>query len=247
MNPHQTNDSTGTTDPFKKTQWTLIELAQRGTGTAALDALNTLCTNYWYPIYAFIRRTCGQHEEAQDLTQGYFADLLKRGYLADADRKHGGKFRAFLLADVKQYLGNQHRRATAKKRGGGAEHIPIRGEWANERYGHEPVDHVTPDQTFDRQWALTLLNRVMEALQREYEAKQRQEIFEALKQFISWNAGEESYADAARRLGKDENYVKVNVFRMRKRYRELLEAEVGQVVPAEEVANEIRLLAASIC
>ena len=247
MSSPEPHSSSTTGDRFPDSRWSLIGKFQKGSETVAREALDTLCRIYWYPIYGYIRHVSGRPEEAQDLTQGYFLHLLQRDYINHASQEKG-KFRAFLLADVKLYLANERRSANSEKRGGKVQIVPIQVDWAEERYGHEPVDNVTPDQLYDRQWALTLLARVMESLRGEYEKKERLPLFEALKQFISWNAGDESYSQAAVKLGRDENYVKQNVYRMRQSYRKLLEAEVGHTVASpEEVAAEIRHLAASLC
>ena len=243
----ETKPSTTTGERFPQTLWSMVRHVQHGSEMVASEALNKLCRIYWHPIYGYIRNAAGRPEEAEDLTQGYFLHLLERDYINQASQDKG-KFRAFLLADVKLFLSNERRSAKSEKRGGKVQIVPIQQDWAEERYGHEPVDNVTPDQLYDRHWATTLLARVIELLRAEYERKGRLELFEALKQFISWNAGDEPYSVAAHKLGRDENYVKQNVYRMRQSYRKLLEAEVAQTVTSpEEIEMEIRHLAASLC
>lgn len=232
-------------DLFLTTRWSLVLKARSNQTTEAQKALNELCSAYWYPVYAYIRRTSASPEDAQDLTQGYFAGLLERGYLDRADREKG-KLRAFLLADVKLFLSNERGRQRAEKRGGGRVIESFDKALAEQRYDVEPVDHNSPDQLFDRAWATTLLNGVQETLQREYSLKGQQSTFEVLQQFIAWNAGDESYADVATKLGKTVSDVKVSVHRMRKRYRALLEEVVSDTVSSpEEVAQEIGMLAAA--
>ena len=234
-------------DIFPDSRWTLVVRAQSAPGTSAFDALNSLCSIYWQPIYAFIRRSGLSSEEAEDLTQGYLQNLMDRNYLSQASPEKG-KLRAFLLADLKLYLSNERRRANSQKRGGGKLFIPIDRQWAEEYYTHEPADEVSPADLFDRRWAMTLLDRVLQLVREDYSLRGRDDLFDALKQFISWNAGEEPYADVAERLGRDTNYVKQNVLRLRKLYRRILEEEVGHTVSSpDEVLDEIRHLAASLC
>ena len=237
--PHQVPDL------FLTTRWSLVLRARAGTTTEAHKALDDLCSAYWYPVYAYIRRTCASPEDAQDLTQGYFANLLERGYLDRADRGKG-KLRAFLLADVKLFLSNERGRQHASKRGGRRVIESYDQALAEQRYEVEPVDHNSPDQLFDRTWAATLLAGVQTALQQEYAQKGQQRIFETLQQFIAWNAGEQSYEDVAVKLGKTVGDVKVSVYRMRKRYRALLEQQVADTVSSpDEMDQEIKALAAA--
>ncbi len=232
-------------DLFLTTRWSLVLKARSSQTTEAQKALNELCSSYWYPVYAYIRRMNASPEDAQDLTQGYFANLLERGYLDRANREKG-KLRAFLLADIKLFLSNERGRQRAEKRGGGRVIESFDQALAEQRYDVEPVDHNSPDQLFDRAWATTLLNGVQDSLLSEYALKGQQSTFEVLQQFIAWNAGDESYADVAAKLGKTVSDVKVSVHRMRKRYRALLEEVVSDTVSSpEEVAQEIGMLAAA--
>ncbi|MFZ4763613.1 MAG: RNA polymerase sigma factor [Roseimicrobium sp.] len=238
-------DDNRATDLFLTTRWSLVLRARSDATVEASGALNELCSAYWYPIYAYIRRHSASPEDTEDLTQGYFEDLLGRGYLdrAEADK---GKLRAFLLTDVKFHLAKEHGRRRALKRGGGKTFISIDQVMAEQRYGVEPVDNVTPDQLFDRAWATTLLAKVQDKLRAEYAAKGHSAVIEALEPFIAWNAGEETYATVALRLGKSESDIKVSVHRMRKRYRTLLEAEIADTVASQEdVQSELSMLAAS--
>lgn len=242
------------TDDFLPTRWSLVIRSRQGSEEGAAAALNDLCSIYWYPIYAYVRRSGNTPEEAEDLTQAYFENLLSRGYLDEACQEKG-KLRAFLLTDLKLFLSNERRRANARKRGGGVTFVPVDRQWAENRYAHEPSDTNTPAEAFDRRWALTLLGRVLERLRLDYVEKGRENLFEALRPFLSWNSGGDNYAEVASRLAPDEegrprtvDYVKKNVERLRKRYRKLLEDEVAQTVGSpEDMADEIRHLAAAIC
>jgi RNA polymerase sigma-70 factor (ECF subfamily) len=237
-------DSSDAPDLFLTTRWSLVLKARSDHATEALHALDDLCSAYWYPVYAFIRRTCASPEDAEDLTQSYFAGLMERGYLDRASRDKG-KLRAFLLADVKLFLSNERGRQRSAKRGGGRVIESFGQAIAEQRYDVEPADHNSPEQLFDRAWATTLLSNVQESLRSEFAQKDKQSVFEVLQQFIAWNAGDESYADVATKLGKTVSDVKVSVHRMRKRYRVLLEQAVADTVSSpEEVAQEISVLAA---
>lgn len=240
-------------DDFQPTPWSLILRAKEGNEALAIQALNTLCSLYWYPLYVYIRRSGHSPEETEDLTQGYFESLLSRRYLDHASEEKG-KLRAFLLADLKFYLSNERRRNEAQRRGGGATFVPIDRQWAEDRYFHEPVDDTTPADSFDRRWALNLLGRVLERVREDYEKRGREDLFEALRPFLSWNADGESYAEVAARLDPDENgiprnenYVKKNVQRLRELYRKLLKEEVARTVDTQEaIDEEIRYLAAMV-
>jgi DNA-directed RNA polymerase specialized sigma24 family protein len=239
------NEPSHAPDLFLITRWSLVLKARSEQPAEAGRALNDLCAAYWYPVYAYIRRTCASPEDAQDLTQGCFADLLERRYLDRADQGRG-KLRAFLLADVKLHLSNERDRQNAAKRGGGRIIESYDQALAEQRYGVEPMDHNSPEQLFDRAWATTLLNGVTETLRKEFAARGQEPVFEALQQFIAWNAGDESYADVAARLGKSVGDIKVTVHRLRKRFRALLEKTVADTVTTpEEVQQEIGMLAAA--
>ncbi len=240
------NPSSETQDDFSQTRWSIVLRARSDDDREANKALDALCRSYWPPIYSYIRRWSNSPQEAEDLTQSYFLNLLERGYLNSADPAKG-KLRAFLLTDLKFFLSNNRSKARAEKRGGGQVAVPIDHGFAEEFYTHEPVDTVTPEQLFDRRWALTVLASVMDSLAAEYARRGKGALFETLKQFISWNAGEESYTQVAVRLGKSESDIKVSVHRLRKRYREILRDEVSQTVSSPaEIEAEIRYLASSI-
>jgi DNA-directed RNA polymerase specialized sigma24 family protein len=249
-----TSTESTVSDDFQPTRWSLVLKAREANEATAAAALNSLCSIYWYPLYVYIRRCGHTPEEAEDLTQSYFESLLSRQYLDRASRDKG-KLRAFLLADLKFHLSNERRRLQAQRRGGGATFVPVDRQWAEDRYVHEPADETTPADSFDRRWALTLLGRVLERLRDEYIEKGREDLFEALRPFLSWNAGGDNYAEVAARLKPDEhgvvrneNYVKKNVQRLRERYRKILEDEVAQTVDSPEaVEEEIRHLAAAVC
>ena len=220
---------------------------QAGTDSPqAHQALETLCGNYWYPLYAYVRRQGHSAHDAQDLTQAFFERLLEKNYLADVQRDKG-RFRSFLLASLKHFLANEWDREQALKRGGGKRLIALDEDSAESRYKLEPKDDLSADKIYERRWALTLLDQVLGKLRNEFEKDGRLEQFETLKQYLSAGRTSVSYAQAADKLGMNEGAIKVAVHRLRKRYRELLRAEIAQTVAtASEVEAEIRYLFAAL-
>ena len=217
--------------------------AGRASSPEAGCALEDLCTVYWLPLYAFVRRSGYSEHDAQDLTQEFFARLLEKGWLGAADRKRG-KFRTFLLTALKHFLANEWDRSQRLKRGGGHAFLSFDGATAEARYGMEPQDHRTPERAFERRWALALLDSVLTRLREEYATAGKATAFEELKGAITGTAA--PYEQIAARLGVTENAVKLGVYRLKQRYRELLRAEVAQTVaaPGEIDAELAHLLAA---
>jgi RNA polymerase sigma-70 factor (ECF subfamily) len=229
---------------FATTRWSVVLRAGAGSA-AADDALAKLCRAYWYPLYAFVRRQGHGPHDAQDLTQGFFARLLEKKDLAAVDRSKG-KFRSFLLAAMKHYLANEWDRAHAQKRGGGLALISIDDAEAEGRYAHEAAEQRTPEQLFDRRWALTLLDQVLARLEDEMACAGKRAIFDALK-FALTGASAAPYEEIARHLGTTEGALKVAIHRLRDRYRTLLREEIAETVgSAAEVDEELRHLFAAL-
>jgi len=230
---------------FATTRWSVVlAAADRGGGQAA-EALETLCRAYWYPLYAYVRRKGYKPEDAQDLTQEFFARLLAKGYLA-AVHPEKGKFRWFLQSAVKRFLGNEQERALAGKRGGGAFHVPFDGEKAEDRYRLEAADPLTPDKLFDRAWAVNLIEAANRSLEEECLLEGKGELFERLKVFFSGEQSESTYAEIGARLHMTEGAVKVAVHRLRRRYRDMLREQIAQTVSTRtEVEEELRDLLAA--
>ena len=228
---------------FAATRWTLVLAASRGCATPrAAEAMAELCRVYWYPLYAYVRRRGHDTHEAEDLTQEFFLRLLAKDSLASVDREKG-KFRAFLLASLKNFLANQWDRRQAKKRGGGQTVLPLDTLDAESRYRLEPSHNLTPERLFERQWAMTVLDQVLARLQAEFAAGGKQTLFDRLKQFLTAARGSVGYAPIAAELNMSEGAVKVAVHRLRRRYRELLRDEIAQTVAnPEEIDEEIRYL-----
>jgi len=205
-------------------------------------ALAELCRAYWFPLYAYVRRRGHTKEDAEDLTQAFFARFLARNYLEGLSAERG-RFRAFLLASLKHFLANEWDKSQTQKRGGNVPHLSLDWQTADTKFQVAAVNEPSPDKAFDREWAVTLLAKVIERLQKECEAEDKVKLFEQLKIFLTTGKGELSHAEAAKSLGVDETAVRVAVHRLRKRYRQLLCDEIAQTLAdAADVDEEMRAL-----
>jgi RNA polymerase sigma-70 factor (ECF subfamily) len=227
---------------FPTTRWTLVVAAGDPHEKEARSALVSLCENYWYPLYAYLRRRGYLADQAQDLTQGFFIRMLEGRYLDRADPEKG-RFRSFLLSSLKFFVADEEDRDRAHKRGGGAL-VPLEFSSGEERYRREPAHDETPERIFERRWALSVLDRVVERLREEFVQHGRPEHFERLKIFLLGQS-DAPYAALAREMNTSEGALKVAIHRLRKRYRELFRQEIADTVadPAE-VESELRYLAA---
>jgi len=227
---------------FGTTHWSLI-LAARDRGTPQADeALAALCAAYWYPLYAFIRRRGHDPDRAADLTQGFFARLLEKDYLASVDPSKG-RFRAFLLAACKHFLANAHDQEVALKRGGGRRPVSIDRRDAEGRYICEPAHDLTPERLFERRWALTLLDRALDQVGREFHRGGKGVLYHRLKVVLTGAEGAAPYARLGAELGMTEAAVKKAVQRLRQRYREVLRELVAETVDEpDQVDDEILAL-----
>jgi len=234
-------------DPaFHTTHWSLIVAAGREGGERAQAALADLCQAYWYPLYAFLRRHGHSADDAADLTQAFFATLLEKGYLADADPERG-RFRSFLLTAVSRFASKEQDRAAAQKRGGGTNTLSLDFNDGERRYQREPADNWTPERIFERRWALTLLDRTLASLRRDHEAAGKLASFEAFKAFLTADSSPGPLRQVAKQLGITEGAAKVAVHRLRQKYRELLRAEITQTVAGEEdVEDELGVLLSAL-
>jgi RNA polymerase sigma-70 factor (ECF subfamily) len=232
---------------FATTHWSLV-LAAGGdaSSSAADDALARLCETYWYPLYAFLRSRGHTTEDAQDLTQAFFARILERRTFTHADPARG-RFRSFLLASLKNFVANEHEREQAKKRGGGALRVPVDIDAAEGRFQLEPRTDETPERIFDRGWALILIDNAIGQLQAEMTGAGRDSQFAELKQFLTGEEPHSSYAAAARVLEMPEGSVRVAVHRLRRRFRDLVRSQIAQTVSSsDEVDDELRHLWSSV-
>lgn len=229
---------------FATTHWSVVLNAGRSETTRGRDALAALCETYWYPLYAYVRRQGHSPHDAEDLTQEFFARLLESESLA-AVSPEKGKFRTFLLVALKRFLANQWHRANSQKRGGGSLRVPLEGHTAETRYIAEPIEALTAEKLYERRWALTLLDRVLDRLRHEFNAARKGELFDKLKPHLMAEKGEIPYAHAAAESGLNEGAFKVAVHRMRRRFRELFREEVAHTVAGPgKIDEEIRYLLA---
>jgi RNA polymerase sigma factor (sigma-70 family) len=225
---------------FVTTRWSLVRAAGHEAGSEGRKALETLCELYWYPLYAYVRRRGHQAAQAQDLTQAFFADVLERNVLAVADEQRG-RFRVFLLQTLKNFLSTERRKQAAGKRGSGRPQLSLDFEAGENRYRHEPADLITPEQLFERRWALTLLEQALHQLRSEYQTSGRSELFEALEPQLQGYSAKSTYAELAEQLETSEGALKVAAHRLRHRYREILRATIAETVSSpEEVDEELR-------
>jgi RNA polymerase sigma factor (sigma-70 family) len=231
---------------FATTHWSLVLAARHSDSTTASTALATLCQTYWYPLYSYVRRRGYSPQDAQDLTQEFFARLLQLRWLGQADRQRG-RFRTFLLSAMSHFLANEWDKSRAQKRGGGVEIVPLELDSAESRYGKEPADPSTPEQAYERRWAVALLDEVLQRLQRECTAQGKVEWFEALRPCLIGEGGSQPYAVLAQKLRLSESAVKVAVHRLRARFRQLLREEIAKtVVTAADIEDELHYLFAAL-
>lgn len=227
---------------FPATQWTVVLAAGGTQSPESAVALERLCGSYWYPLYAFVRRSGYSPADAEDLTQEFFARLLEHHWIAHADR-HKGKFRSFLLMAMKRFLAKEWDRAKRLKRGGGVRLVPFQLDTAETRYCREPSDTRTPEQMFEKQWALTLLEFVLARLSEDYARDGKGSLFRALEPCLIGSRDAQPYAALGDQLGMTEGAARVAVCRLRERYRECLKAEIAQTVASPaEVDEELRHL-----
>lgn len=230
---------------FETTQWTVILAAAESQAPGAEEALSTLCQRYWAPLYYFVRRRGYSHEDAQDLTQEFFARLIENSDLKQVDRARG-RFRSFLLASIRHFLSNEWHHAQTQKRGGGWAPVPVTTSEEAERV-LELCHQESPEKTYERKWAQALLERVLSQLRAECAEEGKAEDFEVFKPFLTGQNERGGYVGAAEQLGISEGAAKVAVHRLRKRYRRLLKEEVRLTVGnAEEVEEEIASLIAAL-
>jgi DNA-directed RNA polymerase specialized sigma24 family protein len=227
---------------FATTHWSVVLAAGGEPSPAAREALERLCSAYWYPLYAHVRTKGFSPSDAEDLTQEFFARFLASDALRDVSREQG-RFRAFLLASINHFLANEWDRLRAQKRGGGRSPLSLDAFSAEQRLQTEPATHLTPERLYERRWASILLETVLGRLRAEMIAAGKRSVFEFLRGFLSDAAGTLPYREAATQLGLTEPATRKAVQRLRQRYRELLREEVAHTVAApHEVESELRSL-----
>ena len=227
----------GAHDHFLTTHWTMVLAAGRETTQRSAEALEQLCRGYWYPLYAHVRRQGHGEHEAQDLTQEFFARLLEKNYIGQADRKKG-RFRSFLLASLNHFLCNECDKKKALKRGGDRTIISMDDESAEARFQMEPASTLPPDEEFEKQWAVSLLEQTMIRLQTEQRNSGKEALYTALKPYLSAKPEHGEYERMAGSLGMSANAIGVAVKRLRARYRALIKEEVANTVSDPNAVEE---------
>lgn len=231
---------------FVTTRWTLVIRAGDHESPAAQEALQTLCQTYWYPLYAYLRRKGHPPANAEDLVQGLFAQLLRRKALQTVTQAKG-RFRSFLLASLNHYVSDERDREQAARRGGCAIKVSLDAVQAEERYALEPIERLTPRELYDRRWALTVIEEVLDRLEEDYVGRGRADFFQSAKGLIHGDDGQPSYAQRAADLGMSEGAFKMAVQRMRTRFRALLLETVSQTVAAiGDAPEELRELLTAV-
>jgi len=232
---------------FPVTHWTDIVAARREGSATAAEALNRLCSTYWYPIYAYIRRKGHSEADAKDIAQSFFFHILERNLLGSADRTKG-KFRSFLLGALNYFLANLRDFERAKKRGGGATLISLDEKTGEERYALEPVDDLSPEKLFERRWALDLHQQAVLQLREDYGRQGKAQIFDHLKMFLSDQTDSGDYVTVARVLNMTPGAITTAVNRLRGRYGEFINAEIARTVGTpEEIVSERRYICEILC
>ncbi len=227
---------------FATTHWSLVGAAGDAKSPHAMEALEKLSRSYWYPLYVYVRRKGYSADDAQDLTQEFFARLLGRNYLSVADRNKG-RFRSFLLGALEHFLAREWTKAHAQKRGGGKAFLSLAETDAENRYLMDPAHDLTPEKIYDRRWATTLLAQAMSRLREECAASHKCDLFDKVECLLSGEKSEASYAEIAAALNMSEGAIKVAVHRLRQRYGELVRDEIARTVAGpEEAEEELRYL-----
>jgi RNA polymerase sigma-70 factor (ECF subfamily) len=222
---------------FTTTHWSVVLNAVDTASPGAQEALEKLCQTYWYPLYAYVRQQGHNAEDAQDLTQEFFARFLEKKHVRRADRGRG-RFRSFLLTSLKHFLISEWRRHGAQKRGGTIPVIALEALTAEERFRLEPAHELTPDKIFERSWAWTVLEQVRAQLRADYTGAGGPQRLECLEKFLFGERGELTYAEAARHLGLAEGTVKADVHQLKGRFRALLREAVAHTVSRPEEIND---------
>jgi len=227
---------------FATTQWSQVLAARDGTDTRAHEALTALCETYWFPLYAYVRRTGHDPDDARDLTQAFFAYLLEKKVLEDAEPS-AGRFRSFLLATLKHFVANEHRRDRALKRGGDVQTVSLDAEEAERRFRYEPTAESTPEEAFEQRWAMAVLEQALSRLQSEWADTDRGEQFECLKPHLTGQEPRIPFKQVGARLRMSESSARGAMYRLRQRFGQLIREEVAETVAdPDQVDDEVRHL-----
>jgi RNA polymerase sigma factor (sigma-70 family) len=231
---------------FKTTHWSVVLAARKSSSLDYKDALTTLCEAYWLPIYAYLRRHGYSTQDAEDYTQGFFTALIEKQGLRLADPEQG-RFRSYLLGALKHYLADAKDRAQAQKRGGCCTIVSLDAAKGENHFNHASDNRLTPEQLFDRSWALTILHRALRRLEEESAKGGNQKVTKQLMSYLAPAGDTTSYRETAAQMNMTETAIKAGVYRLRKRYRTLLKEEIAQTVEIEtQVEEEIKFLLAAL-
>jgi len=224
------------------TQWSQVLAARDGSETETRRALESLCQTYWQPLYAYIRRQGYEPEEASDLTQAYFTEFLEKDFLADVDPEKG-RFRSFLLTSLRHFLSHERIRSHALKRGGATLTLSLDTDVAEERYMQEPATGRSPEEVFERRWALTVLGKALASLRHESTTENQRQSFETLKPYLTGEEPRKPYQEVAEELGMTEMAVRKAAHRLRRRFGQVLRDEIAETVAGEDaIDDEVRHL-----
>jgi RNA polymerase sigma-70 factor (ECF subfamily) len=227
---------------FPTTQWTLVQIVQAGDPQSASRAMEELCCGYWYPIYAYLRRSGYREHDAEDMTQSFFAHIISEEAIQSA-RQEAGKLRSYLLGALTHLISDHQRHHRAQKRGGGIIHESLEQMDAEERYSREPVDARDPETIFMRAWAHDVVSRVRHRVRDAYMSTGRSGPFELLAPFLEWDREPPSHREVARQMGMSETASRLLIFRLREKFRALLREEIAlTVLKPDDVEPEIAWL-----
>ena len=222
---------------FRTTHWSAVLAAGDPAHPGGSEALAELCETYWFPLYAFVRRKGHSPAEAEDLVQEFFARVVEKNYVQQADPSRG-RFRTFLLAALTHFLANEWNREQTLKRGGAVPLVSGDARMAEERYAREPFHELSPERLFDRRWAIRVLERAHEQMRKEYVAANKTGLFDALEPCLSGDSLPATYVEIGQRLKMSEGAVKLAVHRMRRAYGELVRLEIAQTVATPQEVDE---------
>lgn len=222
---------------FPATRWSLLDAVHLPDEESKFAAISEICTTYWYPLYAYLRRQGKSAEDAQDLTQGFFSNLLERDSFATISKARG-RMRTFMLSSLKNFAVKEHAKSNAQKRGGGKTILSIENEVAEARFQNEPTVQENPEKLYEREWAMALLASALGRLEEEYRSTGKGEVFEALRDSLAGDEPRGRYTELAESLGMNEGAIRVAVYRLRKRYRAVLVDEITQTVDTQDAVND---------
>jgi len=228
---------------FPDTRWSLIERVAQGDRQASETALEEICQHYWQPLYLFLRQSGKAPADAEDLTQGFFASLLRRQVFSSLEGSEHGRLRSFLLTGLRNYLRDECRSANAVKRGEGRVHLTIDFRTLEEDSPMDLPDTETPESIYEKQWVCTLLDRTLDQLEADFLKRGTRDQFAVIKDFLAWNGADISYLEAAEKIGTSEGALKVQIHRLRAKFQKLLRQEVAKTLQdPNQVDEEIRAL-----